>query len=204
MARPPGAVAPCKSSTAREPAIVKKTPDLIDRHVGSRVRMRRMLLKMSSGKAWRSARAHLSADPEIRKRPQPDRREPSPADLQDAQCAAGVFLRGRAYGGWSGGSGRGPCGFRRRGPDSVCRRLHVDGGRASSQPFVRTDPKSQDSSPPRGADRLPSRCRGGGRRSARQGRVSPNRGSDVSRPFPTPSPSAVRHEGRGASRLCSP
>jgi transcriptional regulator with XRE-family HTH domain len=29
---------------------VKKTPDLIDRHVGSRVRMRRMLLKMSQEK----------------------------------------------------------------------------------------------------------------------------------------------------------
>jgi transcriptional regulator with XRE-family HTH domain len=29
---------------------VKKTPDLIDRHVGSRVRMRRMLIKMSQEK----------------------------------------------------------------------------------------------------------------------------------------------------------
>jgi transcriptional regulator with XRE-family HTH domain len=29
---------------------VKKTPDLIDRHVGSRVRMRRMLMKMSQEK----------------------------------------------------------------------------------------------------------------------------------------------------------
>jgi transcriptional regulator with XRE-family HTH domain len=48
--RGPRERSPCKSSTAREPAIVKKTPDLIDRHVGTRVRMRRMLLKMSQEK----------------------------------------------------------------------------------------------------------------------------------------------------------
>lgn len=204
MARPPGAVAPCKSSTAREPAIVKKTPDLIDRHVGSRVRMRRMLLKISQEKLGEALGLTFQQIQKYEKGLNRIGASRLQQISRTSQCAAGVFLRGRAYGGWSGGSGRGPCGFRGRGPNSVCRRLHVYGGRASSQPFVRTDPKSQNSSPPCGADRLPSGCRRGGRRSARQGRVSPNCGCDVSRPSPTPSPSAVRHEGRGASRLCLP
>ena len=72
---------------------MKKAPNPIDRHVGSRVRMRRMLIGMSQEKLGES-RPHLPAGPEIREGHEPDRRQPAAADRARARRAGPFFFEG--------------------------------------------------------------------------------------------------------------
>src|SRR5262249_44635434 len=73
----------------------KKAPNPTDRHVGSRVRMRRIMLAMSQEKLA-AARPHLPAGAEIRERHQPHRGQPVAAHLPYPSGASSVLLRGRA------------------------------------------------------------------------------------------------------------
>ncbi len=47
--------------------MAKKAPNPIDKHVGARVRMRRMMLVDESGEAWQQPRSHFPTSAEIRK-----------------------------------------------------------------------------------------------------------------------------------------
>ena len=76
--------------------MAKKAPNPIDKHVGSRVRMRRMMLSMSQEKLGDALGPHLPAGAEIREGHQPHRRQPPAADLQYPASAGLVLLRGRA------------------------------------------------------------------------------------------------------------
>jgi len=62
-------------------------------HVGSRVRMRRMMLSMSQ-ESSRRARSDVSTSPEIRERYQPHRCQPAAADFYHPSGAGRVLLRG--------------------------------------------------------------------------------------------------------------
>ncbi len=75
--------------------MAKKSPNPIDKHVGSRVRMRRMMVSHEPGEARRTARHHLSAGAEIREGHEPDRREPPAADCDRAVGAGRILLRRR-------------------------------------------------------------------------------------------------------------
>ena len=72
--------------------VAKKAPNPIDKHVGSRVRMRRMMLAMSQEKLRGRARPYLSAGAEIREGHEPDRREPAAADCAHSPRSRRVFL----------------------------------------------------------------------------------------------------------------
>src|SRR5262245_56502412 len=74
----------------------KKAPNPTDQHVGSRVRMRRLMLRMSQEKLGCRTRPHLPAGAEIRERRQPHRGEPVAATLPYPSGASSVLLRGRA------------------------------------------------------------------------------------------------------------
>ena len=76
--------------------MVKKAPNPIDRHVGSRVRMRRMMLSMSQEKLGDALGTHLPASAEIREGRQPDRRQPVAADLTHPAGSRVLLLRRRA------------------------------------------------------------------------------------------------------------
>ena len=52
--------------------IAKKAPNPTDKHVGARVRMRRMMLAIKSGEARRRARSDIPAGAEIRKGREPN------------------------------------------------------------------------------------------------------------------------------------
>src|SRR5262245_29304913 len=74
----------------------KKAPNPTDQHVGSRVRMRRLMIAMSQEKLRCRTRPHLPAGAEIRERRQPHRGEPVAANVPYLAGASRVLLRGRA------------------------------------------------------------------------------------------------------------
>ena len=59
--------------------MIKKSPNPIDTHVGGRVRMRRMMLKMSQEKLGGSPWPDVPTSAEIRERHQSGWREPAPS-----------------------------------------------------------------------------------------------------------------------------
>jgi hypothetical protein len=71
----------------------KKTPNPIDKHVVSRVRMRRIMLAMSQEKLG-DPRPHLPAGAEIRERRQPHRGEPIAATVPYLQVPVAFFFEG--------------------------------------------------------------------------------------------------------------
>ena len=72
-----------------------KAPNPIDKHVGARLRMRRLMVGMSQGKLGEALGRDVPADPEIREGHQPDRRQPAAAARAGAGSAARLFLRRR-------------------------------------------------------------------------------------------------------------
>src|SRR5437868_1236713 len=81
-----------------------KTADPVDKHVGGRVRMRRM---MEPGEARRRAWPHVPAGPEIREGHQPDQRQQATAERRYSAGPGYVLLRGRT-GCCTPGEGFGP------------------------------------------------------------------------------------------------
>ena len=121
---------------------IKKVPNPIDRHVGSRVRMRRVILGMSSGEARRIFGAHLPAGAEIREGREPDRGQPAAADLAHARRAAGVLFRRRAILRGRGGRAAKPARRRRETPSYVLDFLSTAEGQQLNMAFARIhDPK---------------------------------------------------------------
>ena len=101
----------------------KKQPNPIDIHVGSRVRLRRMMLSMSQEKLGESSRDNLPADLERRERHQPRRREPPAAHCDGSSPSLSrSFSRMRPARRAPPATGRDP-------PAELRRRLPVDLGR---------------------------------------------------------------------------
>ena len=71
-----------------------KVPNPVDKHVGSRVRMRRLMLGMSAGKTREQTRNILPASAEIRKRHKPDKREPTAGDVRLFKVPVPFFFDG--------------------------------------------------------------------------------------------------------------
>jgi hypothetical protein len=87
--------------TTSSPVLAKTPPNPIDKHVGSRVRLRRMMIGMSQEKL-----AHVPAGAEIREGHQPDQRQQAATDFADP---AGAGIQGASTIGWR--CGRVPLGF---------------------------------------------------------------------------------------------
>src|SRR5262245_43357049 len=73
----------------------KKAPNPTDRHVGSRVRMRRIMLAMSQ-EQLADALGITYQQVQKNEKGQPHRGEPVAANLSNPSGAGGVFFRGRA------------------------------------------------------------------------------------------------------------
>ena len=77
-------------------AVAKKAPNPIDKHVGSRVRMRRMMLAMSQEKLGDALGLTFQQVQKYEKGHEPHRGEPVAANLPHPAGSGGVLLRGRA------------------------------------------------------------------------------------------------------------
>ena len=126
---------------------MNKTPNPIDRHVGARVRMRRLMVGLSQSKLGRRARCDVPAGPEIREGRESDRRQPAATARARAGRAAVFLLRGRA-GQVLDGRSVSPRGSGQR----LCRGLSLDQRRAysSTAPSAHQGPEgAQDGARPR-------------------------------------------------------
>jgi len=65
---------------------------LVDQHVGSRVRMRRLMLKLSQNRPRQRHRRDLSTSPEVRERHEPHRRGPLAANRSHSANPGRVLL----------------------------------------------------------------------------------------------------------------
>ena len=73
-----------------------KVPNPIDRHVGARVRMRRMMVGMSQEKLGEALGLTFQQVQKYEKGHQPHQREPTAADFGNLDYSAGLFLQGRS------------------------------------------------------------------------------------------------------------
>ena len=71
-----------------------KAPNPVDRYVGSRVRMRRIMLGMSQEKLGDALGSDFPAGSKVRRGHQPGRRKPHPANLRDPSGPGIVPVRG--------------------------------------------------------------------------------------------------------------
>jgi DNA-binding XRE family transcriptional regulator len=110
-------------------AAAKKAPNPIDKHVGSRVRMRRMMLAMSQEKLGDALGLTFQQVQKYEKGNQPHRGEPVAANLPYPTGTGGILLRGRAQLAWvDGGNERGTLPRLRFGFPCHLRRAFADQG----------------------------------------------------------------------------